>query len=101
MKANALRAVEKSLKKDSKQKANVQRASVIDMDDGQPSSDASHVNAVLQTAAATGLSAPPLLMRWILDPGSNCHVTNTRGTDWISTKKGGPSDFVYAGGVLA
>jgi hypothetical protein len=54
-----------------------------------------HVNAVLQTAAATGVVDPPLLTRWILDPGSNCHVTNTRGTDWISTKKGGPSDVVF------
>jgi hypothetical protein len=60
-----------------------------------------HVNAVLQTAAAAGVVSPPLLTRWILDPGSNCHVTNTRGPDWITTKRGGPSDCVYAGGVLA
>jgi hypothetical protein len=71
------------------------------MDDGQPAGDTSHVNAVLQTAAATEMSAPPLLTRWILDPGSNCHVTNTRGADWITTKRGGSSDCVYAGGVLA
>ena len=70
------------------------------MDDGQPASDFSHVNAVLQTAAASELSAPPLLTRWILDPGSNCHVTNTKGQNWITTKKGRPTDTVYAGGTL-
>jgi hypothetical protein len=74
---------------------------MISMDDGKPAHDTPHVNAVLQTAAATGLSAPPLLTRWILDPGSNCHVTNTRAADWITTQKGGTSDVVYAGGVLA
>lgn len=74
---------------------------MISMDDGQAAGDMPHVNAVLQAAAATGVVNPPLLTRWILDPGSNCHVTNTRGADWISTKKGGPSDCVYAGGVLA
>jgi hypothetical protein len=99
LKANALRAVERKLK--TKPQAELQSSSVISMDDGRKAGVMPHVNAVLQTAAATGLSAPPLLTRWILDPGSNCHVTNTRGTDWISTKKGGPSDCVYAGGVLA
>jgi hypothetical protein len=97
--ANALRAVERGLRK--KPKAEVQNTSTISMDDGQPARDRPHVNAVLQTAAATGLSTPPLLTRWILDPGSNCHVTNTRGADWTTTQKGGSSDVVYAGGVLA
>jgi hypothetical protein len=99
LKANALRAVERTLK--TKPQAEVQSSSVISMDDGQEASIMPYVNAVLQIAAATGLLAPLLLMRWILDPGSNCHVTNTRGTDWITTKKGGPSDCVYARGVLA
>ncbi|KAF2025066.1 hypothetical protein EK21DRAFT_23864, partial [Setomelanomma holmii] len=79
--AKALRAVEKRLK-DKEQIAEVQSSSMISMDDRQPARDTPHVNAVLQTAAATGLSAPLLLTRWILDPG-------------------GPSDVVYAGGVLA
>jgi hypothetical protein len=68
---------------------------------GQEAGDMPHVNAVLQTAAATGMVSPPLLTRWILDPGSNCHVTNTRGADWILTKTGSSSDCVYAGGVPA
>jgi hypothetical protein len=79
--ANALRAAEKNLRKKGAQ-AEVQSTSMISMDDGQPAHDRPHVNAVLQTAAATGISAPPLLTRWILDPGSNCHVRNMRGTDW-------------------
>ena len=78
--ANALRAVEKKIKKQ-KKTAESKSASVINMDDGQPAGDTPHVNAVLQTAAATEMSAPPLLTRWILDPGLNCHVTNTRGTN--------------------
>ncbi|KAI2484408.1 hypothetical protein Ptr902_03348 [Pyrenophora tritici-repentis] len=79
--ANALRATERGLKKKTKPQAKVQSSSMISMDDGQPARNKPHVNAVLQTAAATGLSAPPLLTRWILDPGSNCHVTNTKGAD--------------------
>ena len=98
-KANALRAVEQELRKH--KIAEVKSASVISMDNGMAAGDMPHVNAVLQIAAATGVGKPPLLTRWILDPGSNCHVTNTRGTNWILTKKGGPSDCVYAGGVLA
>ncbi|KAF7450496.1 hypothetical protein A1F99_051120 [Pyrenophora tritici-repentis] len=98
--ANALRATERGLKKKTKPQAEVQSSSMISMDDGQPARNKPHVNAVLQTAAATGLSAPPLLTRWILDPGSNCHVTNTKGADWILTKKGEPLDCVYAGGAL-
>jgi hypothetical protein len=99
LKANALRVVERTLKK--KPQAEVQSSSVISMDDRQEAGVMPYVNAVLQTAAATGAVDPPLLTRWILNPGLNCHVTNTRGPDWITTKKGGPSDCVYAGGVLA
>jgi hypothetical protein len=60
--ANALRAVEKSLRKKGVQ-AKVQSTSIISIDNGQPAHDRPHVNAVLQTAAATGVSAPPLLTR--------------------------------------
>jgi hypothetical protein len=65
-----------------------------------PASEVSLVNAVLQTATVTGLSASPLLTRWILDPGSNCHVTNTKGPQWNTSKRGGPTDVVYAEGAL-
>jgi hypothetical protein len=71
------------------------------MDDRQPAGDSPHVNAVLQTVVATELSAPPLLTRWILDPGSNCYVTNRKDSSWNTTKKGVSSDVVYAGGALA
>ena len=54
---------------------------MISMDDGQLARDKPHVNAVLQTAAATGLSAPPLLTRWILNPSLNYYVTNIRGAN--------------------
>lgn len=77
MTANAPRAAEKRLKKDKNQTAD-KNETVISMDDGQPAGDLSHVNAVLQTAAALELSVPPLLTRWILDPSSNCHVTNKK-----------------------
>ncbi|KAI0568661.1 hypothetical protein Alg215_12058, partial [Pyrenophora tritici-repentis] len=63
--ANALRATERGLKKKTKPQAEVQSSSMISIDDGQPARNKPHVNAVLQTAAATGLSAPPLLTRWM------------------------------------
>jgi hypothetical protein len=56
---------------------------------------------VLQTTAATGILAPPLLTRGILHSSSNCHITNTRGASWATVQKGGPSDVVYAGQMLA
>jgi hypothetical protein len=98
--ANALRAAEKRLKKDKNQTAD-KSETVISMDDGQPAGGSPHVNAVLQTVVATELSAPPLLTRWILDPGLNCHVTNRKDSSWNTTKKGVSSDVVYAGGALA
>ncbi|KAF1930459.1 uncharacterized protein M421DRAFT_3521 [Didymella exigua CBS 183.55] len=56
---------------------------------------------MLQATAVANQAQPPLLTRWILDPGSNCHVTNTRGLNWTTIKKGEPADYFYAGGVLA
>lgn len=97
--ANALRAAEKRLKKDKNQTAD-KSETVISIDDGQLAGDSSHVNAVLQTAAASELSVSPLLTRWILNPGSNCHVTNKKDASWNTTKKGKSLDVVYAGGAL-
>ena len=95
---NALRAVETNLRKKGAQ-ARIESSPVISMDNGKPTQERAHANAVLQTAAAE-LSALPLLTRWILDPGSNCHVTNTKDASWNTTKKGGSLDVVYAGGAL-
>ena len=56
---------------------------------------------MLQTTAIANKAQPPLLTRWILDPGSNCYVINTKGSNWTTIKKGESTDYVYAGGVLA
>ncbi|KAI0569523.1 hypothetical protein Alg130_11610 [Pyrenophora tritici-repentis] len=80
--ANALRATERGLKKKTKPQAEVQSSSMISMDDGQPARNKPHVNAVLQTAAATGLSAPPLLTRWMPALG---RVLRTRDVAFMSS----------------
>ncbi|KAF7452722.1 hypothetical protein A1F99_045000 [Pyrenophora tritici-repentis] len=80
--ANALRATERGLKKKMKPQAEDQSSSLISMDDGQPARDRPHVNAVLQTAAATGLSAPPLLTRWMPALG---RVLRTRDVAFMSS----------------
>jgi len=49
--ANALRAVEKNLRKKGTQ-ADIQSMSMISMDDRKPAHGTPHVNAVLQTAAS-------------------------------------------------
>ncbi|KAI1688513.1 hypothetical protein KJE20_01690 [Pyrenophora tritici-repentis] len=80
--ANALRATERGLKKKTKPQAEVQSSSMISIDDGQPARNKPHVNAVLQTAAATGLSAPPLLTRWMPALG---RVLRTRDVAFMSS----------------
>ena len=98
--AQVLRRTEAQLRKESSQVEN-KAQSVISMDDGQPVRRTTHCNAMLQTTAVADEAQPPLLTRWILDPGSNCHVTNTKGSNWTTIKKGESTDYVYAGGVLA
>jgi hypothetical protein len=98
--ARALKRSEAQLKKESSHLEN-KAQTVISMDDGKPVRSTTHCNAMLQTTAVADEAQPPLLTRWILDPGSNCHVTNTRGPNWTTIKKGEPTDYVYAGGVLA
>ncbi|KAI1577156.1 hypothetical protein PtrEW13061_010556 [Pyrenophora tritici-repentis] len=80
--ANALRATERGLRKKIKPQAEVQSSSMISMDDGQPARDKPHVNAVLQTAAATGLLAPPPLTRWMPALG---RVLRTRDVAFMSS----------------
>ncbi|KAF7574081.1 Trypan-PARP domain containing protein [Pyrenophora tritici-repentis] len=70
------------LKKKTKPQAEVQSSSMISIDDGQPARNKPHVNAVLQTAAATGLSAPPLLTRWMPALG---RVLRTRDVAFMSS----------------
>ncbi|KAF1925282.1 uncharacterized protein M421DRAFT_32260, partial [Didymella exigua CBS 183.55] len=85
--ARVLRRTEAQLRKQNKLSGGVKKQSVISMDDGQPIQSTTHCNAMLQATAVANQAQPPLLTRWILDPGSNCH--------------GEPTDYVYAGGVLA
>ncbi|ORY08053.1 hypothetical protein BCR34DRAFT_468955, partial [Clohesyomyces aquaticus] len=41
-----------------------------------------------------------LLNRWIIDPGSNTHVANSKEHNWKTTALPGPDDYVHAGGQL-
>ncbi|KAF2023765.1 hypothetical protein EK21DRAFT_118455 [Setomelanomma holmii] len=74
-------------------------------DDRKPPAGTSHLNPVLQTAAAVSPTGdqevqPPLINRWILDPGLNAHVTNSKAFGWTKTAQARPGDCMYAGGQL-
>jgi hypothetical protein len=57
--------------------------------------------AVLQTAiTAKAEEHPPLINRWILDPGSNSHVANSRLFGWRTTAQAQPGECVYAEGQV-
>jgi hypothetical protein len=95
-KASALKRVERQLK---------DRAQGGLQDDGKPQSSLSTSSyAVLQTAITkTGSisdSEPPLINRWILDPGSNAHVANSKSFNWTTTAQARRGECVYAGGQL-
>jgi hypothetical protein len=94
-----LNIVERKLAQDIKSTSRVERTSVIDIDDGQPASYMPYVNAVLYTGASSAGKDLPQKDRWILNPRSNCYVTNTRGANWIPLKRGRMLDVVCAGGV--
>ncbi|KAF7446670.1 hypothetical protein PtrM4_113410 [Pyrenophora tritici-repentis] len=38
--------------------------------------------------------------RWVLDPGSNAHVCNTRQFGWSFVRKAKPGEVIYAGGQV-
>ena len=49
------------------------------------------------TNAAIRHSYPPLINRWILDPGTNVHVTNHRHKSWQKIRDGNANDVIAAG----
>jgi len=94
-KASILRQVEARLKNQTQDKAGLH-------DDGKPQSVSSSGSyAALQTAiTAKAEEHPPLINRWILDPGSNTHVANSRSFGWRTTAQAQPGECVYAGGQV-
>jgi hypothetical protein len=94
-KASILQRVEKQLKSHSQSQGGLH-------DDGKPQAvSSSSLYAVLQTAITSKAeNQPPLINRWILDPGSNAHVANSRSFGWKTTAQAQPGECVYAGGQL-
>jgi hypothetical protein len=68
-------------------------------DDGRPQGLGAASYAVLQ-AASTSHQQLPLINRWILDPGSNTHVANSKAFGWRTTRIAQPGEALYAGGQL-
>lgn len=99
-KASILRRVEEKLRKGRSQSTS-QRSGGLH-DDGAPQSQNSSASyAVLQTAITSiPKDHPPLINRWILDPGSNAHVANSRSFGWRTTAQAQQGECVYAGGQL-
>jgi hypothetical protein len=94
-KASILQRVEKQLKSHSQSQGGLH-------DNGKPQAVSSSSSyADLQTAITSKAeNQPPLINQWILDPGSNAHVANSRSFGWKTTAQAQPGECVYAGGQL-
>ncbi|KAK7177688.1 reverse transcriptase domain protein [Paraphaeosphaeria sporulosa] len=72
------------------------------MDDGQAVAGIPHTYALqavaLSAAAKKDLLVPHLMNRWILDPGSNIHVCNTKRFGWKKFRDATNGEIVFAGG---
>ncbi|KAI0570303.1 hypothetical protein Alg215_11137, partial [Pyrenophora tritici-repentis] len=86
-----LRSVEAKLAKQAQQSKPQSAA----FDDGSTKSGRSS-NACLQVEATQ--QSPSLLTRWILDPGSNLHVSNHRNSTWRKLADANAHDEILAGG---
>src|SRR6266496_1925961 len=49
------------------------------------------------TLVAAHSPQPNLITRWILDPGSNCHVTNTKAYGWRKRSDATLGEMIKAG----
>lgn len=90
-KSVVLRSVEAKLKKQARE---VSKLSPVAFDDGS-ASYGRNANACLQVGAAKQ-SPPTLLTRWILDPGSNLHLTNHRNSTWRKIADANNDDEIWA-----
>ena len=52
------------------------------------------------TFSASNDNPPAFIDRWIMDPGSNTHVTNSKQWDFVHTRFASNSDVIYAGSQL-
>jgi hypothetical protein len=52
------------------------------------------------TFSASNENPPAFINRWIMDPGSNIHITNSKQWDFIHTRFASISDVIYAGSQL-
>ncbi|KAF1942704.1 hypothetical protein EJ02DRAFT_316550, partial [Clathrospora elynae] len=60
----------------------------------QPHSMACSFQAFLTTSHFTN---PPYINRWIMDPGSNIHVINSKAWRWTHTRFGTAEEMLFAG----
>jgi hypothetical protein len=75
--------------------------SPFDIDGGQPIEGTPHTYALQAVALSTAIKQPPvphLMNRWILDPGSNAHVCNSKSFGWKKTRDAKDGEIVFAGG---
>jgi hypothetical protein len=72
----------------------------IQFDEDQPVNSLIQTNALMQTFNAATAEVPHLMNRWVLDPGSNAHVCNTRRFGWTFVRKAKPGEVIYAGGQV-
>jgi hypothetical protein len=72
----------------------------IQFDEDQPVNGLIQTNALMQTFNAATTEVPHLMNRWVLDPGSNAHVCNTRRFGWTFVRKAEPGEVIYAGGQV-
>ncbi|KAI1682601.1 hypothetical protein KJE20_07333 [Pyrenophora tritici-repentis] len=72
----------------------------IRFDDDQLATSPIQTNALIQTFNTATTKVPHLMNRWVLDPGSNAHVCNTRQFGWSFVRKAKPGEVIYAGGQV-
>jgi hypothetical protein len=67
--------------------------------DAQPHGDHQHHSMACsyQAFSTNHVSNPPYINRWIMDPGSNVHIINSKSWRWTHTRYSTPDESLYAG----
>jgi hypothetical protein len=69
----------------------------LDDDDFQPATSSGYALKVFNTST---IAPTALSNRWVMDPGSDTHVANSKAFGWKTTSVGGPNDHIIAGGEI-
>jgi hypothetical protein len=67
--------------------------------DAQPRGDHQHYSMACsyQAFSTSHVSNPPYINRWIMDPGSNIHIINSKSWRWTHTRYSTSDELLYAG----